>query len=79
MIETLGPAGIPPVVISTRVSPSLFSKLQELLVKMKDDPEGRRILDDAMIDRFDVVDDNNYNDIRRMKRAAEEAGFLEIK
>lgn len=46
---------------------------------MHEDPEGRKILDNALLDRFVVVDDHNYDDIRAMKDAAEKAGFTVIR
>lgn len=46
---------------------------------MKDNPVGRSILGVAIVARFEAVDDGNYDDIRRMKKMAEDAGFTEIK
>lgn len=79
VIERLGPAGIPPLVASTKMEPEYVEMVQKILVQMKDDPQGTAILDEALVDRFEVVDDSNYDDIRRMKKLAEDAGFWEIK
>ena len=79
IIETLGPAGIPPVVASTKLPVIVRKRVRSALIGMKDDPMGRRILDDALIARFEAVDDSNYDDIRRMKKMAEGAGFTELK
>ncbi len=78
-IETLGPAGIPPVVASTKLPAAVRKRIKDALIGMKNDPLGRSILDEALIARFEAVDDSNYDDIRRMKKMAEEAGFTEIK
>ena len=79
VIEKLGPAGIPPLVASTMTDPELVKTVQKIMVEMKDDPQGRVILKEALVDRFEVVDDSNYDDIRLMKKIAEKMGFLEIK
>lgn len=79
IIETLGPAGSPPVVASTKLPAALRRRIRDALIGMKNDPVGRSILDDALIARFETVDDSNYDDIRRMRKLADEAGFLEIR
>ncbi len=79
VIETLGPAGIPPVVVSTKLPAAVRKRIQDALIGMNDDPVGRRILDDALIARFEAVDDSNFDDIRHMKKMAEDTGFTEIK
>lgn len=79
VIESVGPAGICPLVVSTKLPPDVGEKLRKHLTTMHDDPVGRKILDDALLDRFAVVDDKNYDDIREMKEAAEKVGFTTIK
>ncbi|PTY01874.1 hypothetical protein DB346_10475 [Verrucomicrobia bacterium LW23] len=79
VIESRGPAGICPVVVSVKVPDSVRKKLQDAFVGMDKDPEGRKILDEALVERFEVVRDDNYDDIRKMKKAAEEARFSVIK
>lgn len=77
VIETLVPGGvgIPPVVVGPQVSPKLRLALQKALVGMDKDPEGRKILKHGLLQRFDPPDDHNYDDIRRMVKAAKDAGF----
>lgn len=77
IIEHLFPggSGIPPVVLSSRANPLIHSDLQRALVNMHKDPEGKRILDKALISHFTIANDVNYNDIRIMEKAAEQAGF----
>ena len=79
VLESVGPAGICPLVVSSSLPEDVRGKLQKALVTMHEDPSGRKILDDALVDRFVLVDDKNYDDIRAMKEAAEKAGFTEIK
>lgn len=79
IIERLGPAGIPPLVASITMESEHVDMVKKILVQMKRDYKGKAILDEALIDRFEVVDDGNYDDIRQMKRLAEDAEFMEIK
>ena len=75
IIEHLGPAGIVPVVISRKASPSIKKPLRDALVNMHKDPEGQKILSKALILRFDLPDDSNYDDVRKFEKAAKDAGF----
>ena len=77
IIEHLFPggAGIPPVVLSSRADPLLRNILQNALTNMHKDPEGKRILDRALISHFTLAKDANYDDIRKMEKAAMTASF----
>ncbi|MCK5003403.1 MAG: PhnD/SsuA/transferrin family substrate-binding protein, partial [Gammaproteobacteria bacterium] len=79
IIKTLGPAGIPPVVISTKMPMSLRKKIKDILLGMKDDPAGKLILNKVLMDRFTVVEDSNYDGVREMKKQAQESGYLVIR
>ena len=79
IVKTLGPAGIPPVVVSSKIRPVQRRRIQDILIGMSDDPEGRQILNEALLDRFEVVTDSNYDDIRAMNNMAYESGFMSIK
>ncbi len=79
IIEHLGPAGIPPVVISKKADPSLKQAMMDVLLAMHKDPEGKKILDKAMVTRFDPPVDRNYDDVRAYAKAAKEAGFVDYK
>jgi phosphonate transport system substrate-binding protein len=79
VIESLGPAGICPVVASCKINEERRQKLQDAFLTMHKDPAGRKLLDEALVDRFEPVDDTNYDDIRAMKREAESAGFGSIR
>ena len=78
IIKILGPAGIPPVVVSSKTPADLRQKIKSALLGMKDDPVGRRILDKVLIDRFTVVDDSNYDSIRQMKKQAKDSNYMVI-
>jgi phosphonate transport system substrate-binding protein len=75
IIEHLGPAGAPPVVISNKADPSIKKSFQDAILNMHKDPEGKKILEKALVLRFAPPADSNYNDIRNMEKAAKDAGF----
>jgi phosphonate transport system substrate-binding protein len=79
VVESLGPSGIPPVIARSDLPEGVREELRRHLLSMHEDPEGRSILDQAMIDRFVRVDDSNYDDIRERKNRAEAAGFQHLK
>ena len=79
VIESLGPASICPVVASAKMPEAQLRNLQNAFLGMHQDPQGRRILDEALVERFEKVDDRNYDDIRHMKKAAADRGFTIIK
>lgn len=73
-----GGAGIPPVVLSKKASPSLKSAIQKILLNMHKDPKGKQILNKALTLRFIKPKDSNYDDIRKMEQAARKAGFRDF-
>lgn len=79
ILKTLGPAGIPPVVVSTKTPLSLRKNIRDILLEMKNDPAGRAILEKALVDRFVVVDDSNYDGIRKMRKQAQDSGYMVIR
>jgi len=79
VLKVLGPAGIPPVVVSAKTSPELRKQITDILHGMKNDPAGRAILDKARVDRFSPVDDSNYDGIRAMQKMAQDSGYLVIR
>lgn len=79
IIETLGPAGAPPIVYSSILPDETAKKIKHALITMHEDAEGQAILKKANLARFVEVDDSNYDDIRKMANDAQKAGFMEIK
>ncbi len=73
IIDTLGPSTIQPVVASRRLSPATRQAIQEVLLSLGDDPATRSRLAHGFIERFVTIDDADYDDIRRMRRAADAA------
>lgn len=79
ILKVLGPAGIPPVVVSTKLSLPLREEIRGILLSMNNDPDGRKILDKALVDRFTIVEDGNYDGIREMRRQALDSGYQVIR
>jgi phosphonate transport system substrate-binding protein len=77
VIDSLGPAATVPFVVSTAAV--LEAPLKARLLAMHEDPRGRQILDEAFLDRFAEVTDADYDGLRAMKKAAEDARFLVIR
>jgi phosphonate transport system substrate-binding protein len=77
VIDSLGPAATVPLVVSTAAVQT--APLKARLLTMHEDPRGRKILDEALLERFVAVSDADYDGLRAMKKAAEDARFLEIK
>lgn len=71
VIQTLGPSAVPPAVVSRRVPAALRRRLREALLSMHESMEGRRLLDEALMERYVEIADADYNGIRRMAREAE--------
>ena len=67
IIKKSQPFGNPPVVASKYLSDRLKTDIRGLLMTMHLDPEGKRILDELMIDRFLYPEDKWYESIVAMK------------
>lgn len=79
VIDALGPAGIQPVVAASRLPDELKAAIRAALLAMGDDPVARARLAHGFIERFVPVTDEDYDDVRAMLVAAEEASFLTLK
>ncbi|GIV76940.1 MAG: phosphonate ABC transporter substrate-binding protein [Litorilinea sp.] len=62
------PFAIPPVVVPPGMLPRQKALLQELLLTMHQDPEGRAILQALNIDRFVPIEDVAYDAVRAIYR-----------
>lgn len=77
VVATLGPSTVQPVVASARrLSATQRDAARDALLAMGSDSADRRILRAAGIDRFVVVTDDDYDDIRTMFATVERAGLL---
>ncbi|MDQ5817545.1 MAG: PhnD/SsuA/transferrin family substrate-binding protein [Actinomycetota bacterium] len=79
VIDTLGPAGIQPVVAASRLPDALKVDIREVLLDMGDDPVTRAGLAPGLIERFVTVTDEDYHDVRAMLAAADDANFLTLR
>jgi phosphonate transport system substrate-binding protein len=72
VLTALGPSPIPPLVISGSVDPERRDALRALLLKMHKDPNGRQLLEQGKIRRFQHVRDSDYDPIRVMAQKAQD-------
>lgn len=66
-IDMLGPSSIPPVVIARSVDQTLKRDIQEVFLTMHEDPRAAVALRADAIERFVLIKDEDYNDIRMMR------------
>lgn len=78
-IYSLGPSAIPPVIVSLKMPERGRLQLKNYLTRMHQDSVGRRILDDALVEKFIQVSYKDYSDILEKWRFANSKGVLEIK
>jgi phosphonate transport system substrate-binding protein len=79
VIDVLGPSTVQPVVAADRLPEGLRNGVRRALLGMASDPAARPWLARGMIERFAPVDDSSYDDLRRMRRACEDADFLTLR
>lgn len=72
ILETMGPAGIPPVVVPEKLDLAVKEKLKDIFLNMHNDSKGKEILDKCMVEKFVVVEDSNYDSIRDMESFAKQ-------
>ena len=66
VIKTSEHFGGPPLVASAALAPDLKSRIQETMLSMHQSGDGRNILENLMIDRFEAPDPVWYEKIRTM-------------
>jgi len=67
IIKKSPPFGIPPIVVQKNINPNTFLKLQNILIDMADNKDGKKILNKLMINRFIIPNRNIYNSLKEMK------------
>jgi len=60
------PFGSPPLVVSKALDPSMKTALTKMILSMNEDPEGKRILDELMIDYFAPPQPEWYAPVKAM-------------
>jgi phosphonate transport system substrate-binding protein len=68
VIKKSEPFGIPPLVASKQLDPESKARIQQLLLTMHRDPEGKKILAELMIDRFIPPREEWYDTLRQMNQ-----------
>jgi phosphonate transport system substrate-binding protein len=68
IIRKSKPFGNPPVVASSSLPNQMKERIRELLFNMHQDPVGKRILDELMIDRFIAPKEDSYDPILEMDK-----------
>ncbi len=68
IIKKSQPFGNPPVVASPRLPNQMKKRIRSLLLNMHQDPAGKKILDELMIDRFIPPREESYDPILAMKK-----------
>jgi len=76
IIDMLGPSSIPPMVVSKILESELKSRMREALITMHGDPEAASALHLGKIERFVLVTDDDYQDIRAMFERVNEVHLI---
>ena len=69
IIEISDDYGIPPVVASSRMSDDLKAEVRVVLQNMHLDEQGRKLINNLLIDEFTDGDDADYDGVREMRSA----------
>jgi len=68
IIKKSEPYGIPPLVAAQHLSPQDKAHIRKLLFSMHQDPEGQKVLESLMIDRFVPPKEEWYDAITQMEK-----------
>jgi phosphonate transport system substrate-binding protein len=79
IVDSLGPSTIQPVVVADWLPEDLRDGIRRALLDLAGDPLVRPWLARGLIERFVAVDDSSYDDLRGMRAACAEAGFLTLR
>ena len=79
VIDSLGPSTIQPVVVSKRFPVEFRNRVRDILLGFHRDPKGREVLAQGTVERWVPVDSSDYDDIRAMLAACEDADFMELR
>ena len=68
IIKKSPPYGIPPIAVHPSMEEEKKEKLRTLFFTLHEDPEGAKILNSMLIDRFEPGNDADYNSVREMQK-----------
>jgi phosphonate transport system substrate-binding protein len=63
--------GIPPVVVSPLLDDDIKFELQKILLRMSETAEGRQVLDSIGVEKYIIIDDQAYDDVRELVKNVE--------
>jgi phosphonate transport system substrate-binding protein len=67
------------VAVSKRFDDDFRSEIRRVLLEFHETRHGREILDKGGVERWVGVGPSDYDDIRKMVKACEDADFMEIR
>jgi phosphonate transport system substrate-binding protein len=79
IIDSLGPSTIQPIAVSKRFDRAFRDAVTQVLVTFHESERGREILDLGLVERWVPIEASDYDDVRAMVDACEQAGFMEIR
>lgn len=79
VIDALGPSTIQPVAVSKRFDPEFRDAVAQVLITFDKTERGRDLLELGLVEKWVPIEASDYNDIRAMVNACEEAGFMTIR
>ncbi|MGH8959318.1 MAG: phosphate/phosphite/phosphonate ABC transporter substrate-binding protein [Acidimicrobiia bacterium] len=79
VIDALGPSTIQPVAVSKRFDREFRDAVAKVMVEFHQTDRGREILDLGLVEKWVPMQASDYDDIRAMVEACEEAGFMTIR
>lgn len=79
VIHSLGPSAIPPVIVSKEMNKIQRDRFKKILTEMNLDPMGKKILDNALVEKFVPVTYEHYRDILEKWSFAKESNTSEIR
>ncbi len=79
VVATLGPSTIQPVAVSKRFDEPFRSEVTEIFTSLHEDPDTAQLFRHGMVDRWVAVGPADYDDIRMMLEACEDADFLVLR
>lgn len=79
VIDSLGPSTIQPVAVSKRFDESFRDEVREIFLDLHNRDGFREVFDHGIVERWVRIGPDDYDDIRRMLEACEDASFMEIR
>jgi len=75
IIEESEPYGIPPVVTPKKLDARRYKLYKNIFLHLHEDPIGKQILKKINIEKYTVVQDKNYDSVRRIKAKLSDANL----